>query len=962
MTPYLDKVATYIFGNFNNDFNRLCVVLPGRRAALFLKKYLTTKIDRATWAPEIFSIEDFIEKHAGVNILDRLSLLFELYEVHKEIEKAEPQRFDEFIKWGQQLLSDFNEVDLYMVDPKKIYNYLNETRALSVWNLNSTPLTQRESDYLKFYNSLSVYYFKLKDRLLKKSVAFQGMAYRMLANSIEERSSIMPWKNIIFAGFNALTSAEEVIINHLSSGGVAEVLWDADAYYLNDKNQEAGKFLRNHLRKNKKEDFKWIENSLIESAKKFNIIGVPKNIGQVKLLGQILEEISEKDENIENSAVVLADENLLIPVLHSIPDSIKNFNITMGLPLRYTQVFDLIDTLFSVYEYAEEFRKIRNSEHALYYHKIVDKLLSNFYIHALLSDEKELPFRATALVSQLKKAFLTSGDIIADNVDNNVKGFYLRIFPDKLPDAEEMIKLLGWLLEEIRDMLIRDKETSKDVDSIPANTAADIELEYLYSFSLLLKRLKSLSDEFKVFEDIKTLAVVLRQMVKQITVPFYGEPLKGLQIMGMLETRTLDFKNLIVLSVNENILPAAKSVNSYIPHEIRKEFNLPTYKDKDSIFAYHFYRLLQRCETAFLLYNTESDDLKAGEQSRFLKQLVNEMPKVNPQIKIEEKIMILPYKEIKAKPIIIEKNDEIIDKLRAKANSGFSPSVLNSYIQCTLKFYFEQILGLKEREKPDEEIDPKIYGSAIHEALKILYMPYLNRRLLAEDIKEMSTLVETTLRAKFSEMYNGADISYGKNLLTVKTAEIILQEFLKNETQSAQKNEVIIKVLETGFKCDIIADVKNSRGESLVIKLKGNVDRIDSVNNTLRIIDYKTGKVEVKNLKIREFDQLIRESQYAQAFQLMMYSFLYFKNNNDNELKLNAGILSFKDINKGLKPVTFNEDHVINNEIIEKFYAVLKQLLEEIFDKSKVFSQTEDQDNCRYCPFINICNRWNPVN
>lgn len=967
MTAFLDKTASYIYERFSGNFDQLCIVLPGRRAALFLKKYLANYTNKTIWAPAIFSIEDFVEEHSGVRILDRLSLTFELYEVHKQIEKNSVQPFDEFMKWGQQLLTDFNEVDLYMADSGKLYEYLNEARAMAVWNPDLTPLTSKEKDYLKFYNSLTQYYNAFKERLIQKAMAFQGMAYRIMANNIAEISKDLQWKNIVFVGFNALSNSEEFIINYLKHEGIAETLWDSDVYYLEDKRQEAGKFLRQHFKKRRKDEFKWIGDDLRTSEKNIKLVGVPQNIGQAKVLGQILQEISENNDDLDDTAIVLADENLLIPVLHSIPENIKTFNITMGLSLRYTPLYDLIDTLFSTYENAEKFSQIRSTKQPLYYHKIVEKLRRNYYIKSL-TDNEQYQNTATAATfsstdtSSLSRAFYTASMLNSQGNGDKTKNLYSRIFVDTFFNAIDMLDLLSWLLAEIRDMLIKQKQTTTDNSGEQKNSAVDVELEYVYSFSVLLKRLNALSTDYEGINDLKTLASVFRQLAKQTTVPFYGEPLKGLQIMGMLETRTLDFKNLIILSVNEKILPATKHVNSYIPHEIRKEFSLPTYRDKDSIFAYHFYRLLQRSKKIFLVYNTESNNMLTGEQSRFIKQLKNELPEKNPKIHLRENILEIPYKKVEEHPIIIKKTKEIFDKLKEKANSGFSPSVLNSYIQCPLKFYFENIEGLREKDKVEDEIDAKTYGTVLHKVLQILYEPYINKVLLIEDLKGMQKHVEGILRECFSKEYSGSDINYGKNLLKVKIAQIMLNDFIKSEIDDIKKNgsEIIIKQLEKRITSEININDADESGEKMIIKLKGFIDRIDIHNNTIRITDYKTGKVESSKLKIKEFENLLSDSKYGQSFQLLMYSYLYFKNEKASDKELNAGIFALKNPKSGLMKVSFPKETTIDKEIETKFGNLLKKLLEEIFNKDTSFRQTDDPDKCMFCPFVDICNRWNP--
>jgi len=894
-----------------------------------------------------------------VRILDRLSLTFELFEVHKKIKNDPSENFVDFLKWGQQLLTDFNEVDLYMVDPQKLYEYLNETRALTVWNLGESPLTDKEKSYLKFYNSLADYYKEFNELLLKKGIAYQGMAYRILANNIEETTKNIKWKKVVFAGFNALTRSEEIIIKHLEHEGIAEVLWDADSYYIDDRKQEAGKFLRQHFKKNKKDEIKWIENNYYESKKNINIIGAPKNVAQVKLLGSILSELKEKNEDISDTAVVLGDESLLIPTLHSIPADINAFNITMGLPLQYTSLYDLLVTLFSLFENAVSFSEIKNSDQPLYYHKLVDKLLANYYVQSLF--RSQIPDSSANLSNIPLKAFYTSSDLQELVKSEKAGNIIDTLFVDAFPKVDELLDMVNRLLQEIRDLHIGKGEESKGNDET-ATSNADIELEYLYSFSVLFKRISALIDEYQSIKDIQSFNVVFQLLSRQISIPFYGEPLKGLQLMGMLETRTLDFKNLIVLSVNENILPAAKHLNSYVPHEIRKEFNLPTYKDKDSIFAYHFYRLLQRSENVYLVYNTENDNLGSGEQSRFIKQMIAELPKVNPDISINESIVHVPYKKIDDHPISVEKTDEVMARLTRKAETGFSPSVFNSYIQCSLKFYFEQIMGLWKKDEVEEEIDAKTFGKVMHDVLEVLYEHYVNRKLNTKDLKDMLEVGEVILREFFSKYYKASDINYGKNFLKVKTADIMLNDFIRSEINDIDKNrsEIIIKGLEEWVQTDISIDSPNEDGTTLKVKLKGKIDRIDSHNNIIRIIDYKSGKAEQRDLKIEDLEDLLEETRYSQAFQLLMYAYLYRRSSNNLVREINAGVFALKDAKKGLKRVEYINNTAIDKDVEDDFGAILKHLLEQIFDKNIPFEQTPDTTRCVYCDFANICNRWTP--
>ncbi len=377
MTKFLEKTAEFIFKEYGDAVSDLCIVLPNRRGGLFLKKYLSAIIGKTIWSPDIFSIEDFLTRLSGFRLTENTHLLFELFEVHKEIEGKDTQPFEEFINWGQQLLQDFNEIDSYLADPEQLFGYLSDARALSLWNLDQQPLTDFQKNYLRFYNSLFTYYTKLSERLLPGKQVYAGMLLRQTADQIEGLSQNMPWNRIIFAGFNALTKAEEMIIEALVISGKAEMIWDADNYYLLDENQEAGDFLRNWVKKWKTGDFHWIENDFAIHEKNITVTGVPYNIGQVKFCGEILSMIPEADVNSEDTAVVLMDEQLLIPLLNSLPGNVNELNITMGLSLKQSPLFSFFDAIFQMHENRERFQQSSTDGKIKFYFRDVLRILQH---------------------------------------------------------------------------------------------------------------------------------------------------------------------------------------------------------------------------------------------------------------------------------------------------------------------------------------------------------------------------------------------------------------------------------------------------------------------------------------------------------------------------------------------------------------------------------------------------------
>ncbi|MFA5780947.1 MAG: hypothetical protein WC868_01610, partial [Bacteroidales bacterium] len=618
---FLKKLTDHVIDKHGDNINNLCFVLPNRRAGLYLKKYLAQKINKVIWAPSVFSIEDFVSNITGITIADQTTLLFEFYSVYKEMEGTNAQPFDEFMTWGQVLLNDYNDADLNLADTESLFQYLNEAKALSLWNLEGLPLTDHENNYLKFYNSLSRYYKGFVSLLLNKNTGYQGLVYKTAAENIVEYSQSPTFQNIIFAGFNAITASEEKIIKALTASGKAEIFWDAEKYYMDNDVQEAGTFLRKYRKYWKLKEFNWIEDHFAEDTKNITITGVPLKIGQTGLAGALLSEMNDDKANSENTALVLADESLLIPMLYSIPENVKDINITMGYPLSNSTAHSLFLNIFTLHENS---RKYSSGKTIRFYYKDIVNLLSHPYFQMIGATGK------TSWVEEILSGIKNS---------NRIFYTYKEIAPQvKHPEISSLFEktienpddLLNWftsIIGVIRDILISGNKTK--------NNNGGFDLEYLFHYAVIITKIKNLFKKYGFINDIKTLRKIFSCLAETATMPFYGEPLKGLQIMGMLETRALDFENIIILSVNEGILPSGRFQSTFIPYDIKKEMGLNTYKQKESIFAYHFYRLLQRAKNIHIIYNTQADDFGSGEKSRFITQIVEELPRYNSKINIQ---------------------------------------------------------------------------------------------------------------------------------------------------------------------------------------------------------------------------------------------------------------------------------------------------------------------------------------
>ncbi|MCX6306676.1 MAG: PD-(D/E)XK nuclease family protein [Bacteroidetes bacterium] len=953
MLPFLQKTAQYLVSTFNDDFADLCIVLPNRRGGLFLRKYLAAEVGKVTWAPAIFSIEDFIAEISGLQEVENLHLLFELYEVHREIELTNAQTYEEFLRWAPQLLSDFNEIDRYLADAGELFSTLSEARAISLWNLDGQPLTDFEKKYLQFYQSLIGYYEKLTVRLLAKNRAYQGLSFRQAAENIDTTKNTLPWRHIVFAGFNALTKAEEKIIGTLRNDGKATLLWDADKYYLGNKQQEAGDFLREWMHKWPVKEPHWVSDDFATADKEIEIIGSPDPVGQVKYCGNLLQELALLGRADEKTAVVLLDEGLLIPLLNSIPGEVDALNITAGLPLKHTPLASLFETVFQLHMHTVQFTYLVSKGIKKYYYKDVLKLLQHPYVHrmaqASVSGNRFVFDETIDRIRLGHQIFIGIEDVVLQSSD---------LFSANLTFLEAMFS--HW--SKPADALTCFNAM---IETIRSGAGQPMELEYLFAFSKIVHQLGNLLTDFQPDLKIPALYELYQQVIAGTSLPFYGEPLKGVQLMGMLETRTLDFENLIVLSCNEDLLPSGKISPSFIPFDIKRDFELPTYRHKDSVYAYHFYRLIQRARHIWILYNTEPDQLGGGDRSRFLRQIATELPAFNSRIIIRESILATPLLMGELLPVIeIPKTGVTLAALEEKAIKGFSASSLNSYRNCTLKFYYSEVANIKEPEDVDDTIDPAVLGSAVHDALNKLYKPFVDQPLAKENLAAMDKVLEDTVDMAFEKKFKGSDITYGKNLLLVSVAKLMIKRFLHFEAEQLDEfaksgKSWTVAFLEQFVETSVLIPCGD---KDLKIRLKGFIDRVDKMDGWWKIIDYKTGITDSKQVKVKDWDDLIQNPDLNIGFQLLMYAYLLAKRFNSPVIS-SAGIISLKKVNAGFTTVSVPGSEpgkfsaTLDEASVGRFEQVVMAILKDVYNLEKPFSQTGNLDICKRCPYINLCGR-----
>ncbi len=944
MQTFLQKVIDHVFEKFPvENADRLCFVFPNRRAGLYFKMYLSEKTKKNVWAPGIFSAEDFIASLTGIEIIDNFSLLFRFYDIYKKVEGEKAQTLEEVLNWCPILLQDYNDADMYLADAEELFSFLSEAKAISRWELDNNVIPEHVKKYLEFYNSLGKYYAELKKDLLSKNQAYQGLAFRKSAENIEELTSNLQWDKIFFCGFNALTTAEDKIMRSLYNSGKADLLWDCDDYYFNNPDFEAGRFLRKIVREWKPKTFSWVEECFRNNKKNITITGISGSVSQTRHAGQLLSQINPENEELPKTAVVLADESLLIPMIYSVPKNISDLNITMGYKLAFSPLsgfFNAVsDMHFNAYRYSV-------GKDVRFYYKDINYLLSHHFF-SYLQQEITGAGDLSDIIQKTNKVFYTQKDI-KKTIEN--AGFKSNsMLSDFFNDYRETPLQYLRFIEELIGILKKSfgEETSGSVSN------KEVYNEYLYSFAIIVKKAKDIILEANSISDFSVLHTILKYFLDNTSLPFYGEPLKGLQIMGMLETRNLDFENLIILSVNEGTLPAGKSQNSFIPFDIRTEFGLPTYKDKESIFAYHFYRLLQRAENIHILYNTVTDSLNGGEISRFLLQLKQELPKYAPQINIREEIISPSLSSSIIKPISISKTEIIINEMKGMAVSGFSPTALNTFIACPLRFYFQYIAKIKEPENTSETIDAATLGSAIHEVLQNIFEKDISQVIKASYLKEVSKSAEELTKNALEKHYPGGDLENGKNLLISKVALKYIQRYLAMVAKRIENDNdtLIIQQVEEFLKAEL--NIDTSIGP-LTVLFKGKADRVDLLNGQQRIVDYKTGSTLDKNLKFSEWEDATTNPDKSIVLQLIMYSWLYLTMHSNDSIM--PCIISLRNLNSGEKLLTTPDNtHIIERKNLLVIEKLIKDIICSIFDISVPFIQTSDEKACEYCSYSNVC-------
>ena len=928
MKPFLEKIAERLVEKYSTNMHQVHIVLPSKRAIVFLKNYISKKIKKAVFLPKITSIEDFILEVSNLEILDNISLQFKLYQSYKRVSKKSTDSFDEFLKWSTILLNDFNDIDRNIVDAKQLFTNLRDLKKLDSWTIEDWSLAEKnlskvQENYISFFEDLYLIYRDFTITLIDLSLSYQGLAYKIASERISDYK--LNAEKVWFVGLNALTKSEQVIIDYLKNKDIARVFWDADKLYYDNPIHEAGSFLREQREKWHEIDFNGVGNYWSVRKNNFQIIACPKSMSQVKVASEVLSQFSSDDLEKSKTAVVLADESLLYPMLNYLPSNVKKLNVTMGSELKKSIMFSFFQLIFDMQLHA-----LNTRENKFYYKHVLDLVSHPYFIKFI---KKDSYYNFKLQLTKDNVIFLDLSYISSFFEKNNLFKFIFSKWNTGFYAVNCVREIIQLLFNHLLDL------------------KSSFDSETIVFFEKLIIHLETIINQIDFDFELKTFHVLFNQLVSQEKVPFQGEPLEGLQMMGILESRTLDFKNIIMLSVNEGILPKNQSSDSFITYDLRKFFKMPTNSQKDAVFAYHFYRLLQRSENITLIYNSEIDRFGLGEKSRFITQLISEY-KVG---EIKQSIYqsdIPELKEEKKENLIIE-NKNLENEIINWMKRGVSASSLIKYISCSLSFYYHYIAKITPKKEIEEFAESSTIGNVIHKFLEECYPTgFLNEKILLDIQKTTSNKIKLL----FQESLSNNSFSSGKNYLSLKVLQRLIFSFLSLEIKMLKENfkhnrkvKILSHELEINYRLSF---------SGVNINLCGFIDRVDIVGNDLRIIDYKTGKVDVADLTFENIDELFVNPKKSKAFQLLMYVYLYVKENPKSvNSKISAGIFSFKNLKSGLLCLSVKEKNKINkltitNDIINTFEVKLKSLLLRIMNED--FVETDDKKSYEWLDYSSI--------
>ncbi len=896
-------------------------------------------------SPKVVTISELIYRFTNLQEADTVSLVLKLQDIYSKV-TGHNESLDEFFFWGEILLGDFDDIDKYLLnaddlfrniaDLKELENqfeYLTDEQRKAIedfWgNLEKVPSSFNKEKFIGIWIKLAEIYHRFKASLVQNGIGYSGMIYREVAEALSESHlTELTAKKYVFVGFNALNNCEKAMFRKLEKQKKAMFFWDYSEFYLKDVENEAGSFLRTNL-----VQFPQPKDFSLEDAetfkRKIKLVAVPGNITQAQAvnLPGVIDNFGV-NSRFDNTAFVLADENLLIPVISSVGNHFQGINITMGYSFTNTPVYGFISQLISLQ------RNIRRSgKSAVFYYKPVVALLNHQFV--VTNEIKDF----VSEIYRRNKIYINASEL-------KINAFVAKLFSS--PDSWN--EVLDYFLDILKEL------------SLKYNPAIDeqhqLESEYIFQAYLAIQRLKDSLQSLNIPDfPVKIMFRLLDQGLKRISIPFEGEPLTGLQIMGLLETRCLDFENLILFSANEGFLPRIAAGHSFVPYHLRKGFGMPTYEDRDAMYAYYFYRLIQRNRNTVIVYNSITEGISFSEKSRFLYQL-----QFDSDFEIEEVNLSFNFKGTSNEPIEVRSNEKYIHQLITRYSaSKLSPSAINTWLDCRLKFYFKYLAGIKEKEELKEEIDAVLFGNLFHYTIEKLYQPFIGKtveehalKMLAADRKKIDEKVLESIAVEYLRMKP-------EEALTVKLSgqSILIANHIREYIVQLIKNDIKFAPFEVlSLEKDYVEDFEAQSGDKMLkIKVGGIVDRLDRTADGIRIVDYKTGR----NLKLdfKDWNQLI-DRDYGERRKEIFQTLIYSDILNRTELQPILPTIYKLDnlFDDEFDPsVVINGNKLVYQQFINEFREIFSSVLSDIFSAETIYDQVKDSGKCSYCPYNKICRR-----
>lgn len=989
MTPFLYQVADLFYQRSGNELFGETFVFPNRRAGSFFQKYLVEIAGKPLFSPRVITIRDLFTSLSVYQPADRIEMLVILYNCYREITLSD-ESFDDFLFWGEMLLSDFDETDKYLADARQLYRNVHDFRSLDddlshlsdeqisairrFWS-HFMPVEGNETKerFHQTWKILYELYSAFRAALHNKGIAYEGMLFREVAERAKAGELVIPEKGgYIFVGLHALTPAETLLMEQFRNRGVADFYWDYDSPLVRDESNRASYRVKENMLLFPSR-FPLSSESGDTSVPQVELIGISSGVGQAKQVTRILSDlldsghIPDPNEAI-NTAIVLPDENLLLPVLYSIPPAFGKINVTMGYGLSHASVASLVEHLALL----QLNLRTRHGETA-FFHRYVKAVLTHPLVASAAREEAEQlqthilhNNRIVVPVSEIPTHQLLQLIFTPITIWQEIPGYLQAIFEylyqhltEKKhavdsPQGGSGVVDVQHPNDKVRNEN-RENGVGEELLENESSRSEDLEREFIVQYYKTVTRLQDRLHEVREMT-VETCFHLLRGLARGISVAFSGEPLSGLQVMGVLETRALDFDNLIILSVNEGMLPQKSTASSFIPYTLRKGFGLPTYEQQDSTYAYHFYRMISRAKRIYLLYDTRTgEELQSGEVSRYFYQMKY---LYGDSFHITERVATSNVAAPKITPVLVGKTPEVLRKLdmfRAGNGRSLSASSINNYINCPLMFYFTAVEGFSEEETVEETVEANVFGSIFHRLMESLYSRYSGIPITPDTLTALAkdeVLLNKHLEAAFARYYF-RDEAHPRPL---EGQHYLIGEILKSyakQTLEVDKQFTPFTYIGSEYRFQTAYKVN----DQLELNFKGSIDRIDQVGQSQRIIDYKTGKGETVFKEMATLFDGSKANRSYQILQVLIYGLFYLRENPD--LMVSPSLYYLRSIYNRMEPVIRYNHHPINDLsiLMPEFRQYFDALLEEIFNPDIPFTQTENVKNCEWCPFRELCNR-----